>query len=69
VVTLLKFWVFSSFSFCQKYIFNLGAILSNFPSSKYNLFLTSAYQYIEKFLLLLSISFVNSLLLVIFMLP
>jgi hypothetical protein len=41
VVALFKFWVFSTFSFYQRYIFYSGAILSNFP--KFNLFLAFVY--------------------------
>jgi hypothetical protein len=34
MVTLLTFWVFSSFTFCHRYLFSLGAILSNYPKFK-----------------------------------
>jgi hypothetical protein len=44
VVVLFKFWVFFSFRFCWRYLFHSRAILSNFPSLKYNLFLASTYN-------------------------
>jgi hypothetical protein len=52
MVTLLTFWVFSGFSFCHKYSFNSRDIFSNYPKFKYNLFLASTDQCLEKSLLL-----------------
>ncbi len=69
MVVLLRFWIFSNLSFCQRYLFNLGAILATIPSSKYNLFLAFTYQCLEKSLLFWSVFLVNSLPLEIFVLP
>ncbi len=61
MVFLLTFWIFSSFNFCQRYLFSSWTILSNCPKFKVKL-LTSTYQYLKKSLLLWSISLMNSLL-------
>ncbi len=68
MVVLLIFWIFSSFNFCQRHLFNLGAIWTTLKS-KYNLILAFAYQCPEKSLLLWLVSPVNSLLPEIFLHP
>ncbi len=51
MVVLLTFWVFSNFSFCQRFFLTQELFQAIVPSSKYNLFLTSTYQCLEKSLL------------------